>query len=116
MKIYTITTLEKIEKTDGFFSDFGEVLTFGYFGTLQEALNYVKFNNPCDEPMTKKIDNKVTINSTTDKQAEYIIIEEYEDGIHPISNIVATYQFINGKYFMVDTPKELRHICNFVMG
>lgn len=114
MEIYTLTSLEKIEQDpDVKLPDFGERLTFGYFSSLANAIDYVCNNDPCEIPSIDK--NKIK-HSTTLTHAKYIIIEKFPEGIQPYAGERYLFEYKNGRYVQVDEPKELNLVSNFAMG
>jgi len=110
MKIFTVTTIEYIKESDSGsrLPEFGEICTHGYFNDLKSAILAVK---------TGLFNNKISVKNRDikllDKPAGYVIIEEYEEGIHPYSKNRWVFKYRDDKYVCIDEPILLNKVCNF---
>lgn len=110
MRIFTVTTIEYIKESDSGsgLPEFGEICTHGYYTTLKNAISIVQ---------TGLFNNKISVNnrdvSLLDKPAEYVIIEEYAEGLHPYAERRWVFKHKDDKYVCIDEPILLNKVCNF---
>ena len=48
-------------------------------------------------------------------QNVYVVIEAYSEGIQMIGEKIHWFEWIDGKYVMIDEPKRFRPFCNLAM-
>ena len=102
MKIYTVTTLEKVELNEQGFLACGSQRTPGFFKTAEDAKECIE-NNYGD---------------IFEYLYEYATIEEIEDGLYPISNEIGWYKWDDEKkkYCEIPKPEETKHFVNYSIG
>lgn len=48
-------------------------------------------------------------------QNVYVVIEAYSQGIQMIGEKIHWFEWIDGKYEMIDEPEQFQTTCNFAM-
>lgn len=73
---------------------------FGYFKLLTDAINAVEKN----------------MGSMQECLYTYLVIEEMEQGVHPISTLELWYKWEDGKWVSCERPEEFLGTINFSIG
>lgn len=106
--IFTITTIEKIEKDINAFANvaFGDKRTVGFYNSFKDAENAV-VNNVCD---------------ICECLYRYALIEQTEEGMYPdtLTRWLYKYNKITEEYELLPKDAEeyklIEHTCNFGLG
>lgn len=101
-KIYTITTLDRLVKTEFGFPDFGNTRTVGWVGNLEIAKEIV-VNNYGD---------------IWEYSYDYAVIEEVEEGLYPLCKDRWFYQYNEElkQYVPIQEPDWMKMYVNLGIG